>query len=74
MERGITLLHLQVIIAFGDHPLMEEKTLIQMAGRVGRKREDPYGEVVVYSQVITEAMAASQKRIQFANQHVPSLL
>lgn len=74
LERGITLLHLQVIIAFGDHPLMEEKTLIQMAGRVGRKREDPYGEVVVYSQVITEAMAASQKRIQFANQHVPSLL
>lgn len=74
LERGITLLHLQVIIAFADHPLMEEKTLIQMAGRVGRKKEDPYGEVVVFSQVITQAMETSQKRIHFANQHVSTML
>ena len=73
LERGITLVHLQVIIAFGDHPLMEEKTLIQMAGRVGRKKEDPYGEVVVFSQILTKAMDASQKRLQFANQHVSTM-
>jgi late competence protein required for DNA uptake (superfamily II DNA/RNA helicase) len=45
-----------------------------MAGRVGRKKEDPYGEVVVFSQVITQAMETSQKRIHFANQHVSTML
>jgi len=73
LERGITLVHLQVIIASADHPLMEEKTLIQMAGRVGRKKEDPYGEVILYAQVVTPAMVASYQRIEHANRALSTL-
>ena len=70
LERGITLKNLQVIIVEGDHPLMEEKTIVQMAGRVGRKKEVPYGDVIIYCQTITTAIQSSQQRIQFANGHV----
>jgi competence protein ComFA len=68
LERGITLENLQVIMYASDHPLMDEKTIIQMAGRVGRKLKSPKGEVMLIYETITDAMEASQRRIASANQ------
>jgi competence protein ComFA len=70
LERGITLKNLQVMIVESDHVLMEEKTIVQMAGRVGRKKEVPYGDVILYCQTYTNAIQSSQTRIRFANGHV----
>jgi competence protein ComFA len=67
LERGITLKHLQVIIVHSDHPLMDEKTLIQMAGRVGRKIDAPEGKVIYLAEILTESMAKSIQRIRHAN-------
>lgn len=68
LERGITLKDLQVIIVHSDHPLMDEKTLIQMAGRVGRKIDAPDGKVIYVAEVLTPSMAQSIKRLHIANQ------
>ena len=68
LERGITLAHLQVIIYASDHGLMDEKTIVQMAGRVGRKTISPKGQVILICEKISAAMEASQKRIRTANE------
>lgn len=68
LERGITLEFLQVIIYGADHPLMDEKTIVQMAGRVGRKTVSPQGKVIVICQTISPSIQASQRRIRTANE------
>jgi competence protein ComFA len=68
LERGITLKHLQVIIVHSDHPLMDEKTLVQMAGRVGRKIDAPHGKVIYVAEVFTKSMEQSIKRLRIANE------
>jgi late competence protein required for DNA uptake (superfamily II DNA/RNA helicase) len=47
---------------------MDEKTLIQMAGRVGRKIDAPDGKVIYVAEVLTPSMAQSIKRLHIANQ------
>lgn len=70
LERGITLSRLQVVIFQADHPLMNAATLIQMAGRVGRKKEDPEGDVIALVDQITPDLQAANAKIHFANQHL----
>lgn len=68
MERGITLANVQVMVLYSDHVVFDTNSLIQMAGRVGRKAEHPSGEVWFIGARITEAMQAAVKRIQYLNQ------
>lgn len=74
LERGITLKHLQVVIVHSDHPLMDEKTLIQMAGRVGRKTDAPEGKVIYLAETCTTSMAESIQRIRTANKSLQGML
>lgn len=67
MERGITLANVQVMVLYSDHPVFDANSLIQMAGRVGRKAEHPNGEVWFVGSRITEAMQAAHKRIVYLN-------
>ena len=46
LERGVTVKDLQVIVFHADSPLYDSATLIQIAGRVGRKKDAPDGEVI----------------------------
>jgi late competence protein required for DNA uptake (superfamily II DNA/RNA helicase) len=46
---------------------MDEKTLIQMAGRVGRKIDAPEGKVIYLAEILTESMEKSIQRIRHAN-------
>jgi competence protein ComFA len=73
LERGITLAKLEVVIFQADHPVYSRATLIQMAGRVGRKKEAPNGKVYLLSEAITPAMEAGDKSIRFANSHLPNM-
>lgn len=46
LERGITIKGIYVIVMLADHPVFNEASLIQMIGRVGRKKESPGGKGV----------------------------
>lgn len=70
LERGITMVGLQVIIFMADHPLYSTSTLIQMAGRVGRKKMDPQGKVIILVNKVTSDIKAAQEKITLANAYL----
>lgn len=67
LERGVTVKNLQVIIYQADHELYDESTLIQIAGRVGRKSDAKDGEVLFLANKKTEAMVSAIEKINEAN-------
>ncbi|MDR2735963.1 MAG: DEAD/DEAH box helicase, partial [Gracilibacteraceae bacterium] len=67
LERGITLDKVQVIVVWADHPLFDERTLVQMAGRAGRRRENPDGEVVFLAGRCSKAMGGAKGWIEEQN-------
>lgn len=74
LERGITVKGLQVIIIDADHPLYNEFALVQIAGRVGRKKEDAFGEVYFLSDKITKEMENACNTIKECNKNLQSML
>ena len=67
LERGITIEDVQVIVYQGQHPLFDEKTLIQIAGRVGRKPLHPTGKVYILTTMRTKAISQCIKTIKRLN-------
>ena len=49
LERGVTIPRSDVYIMDADSSLFDEASLVQMAGRAGRSKEDPAGTVVFAS-------------------------
>src|SRR5574344_2954204 len=55
LERGVTIKDLQVIVTSADEAkIYSSSTLIQIAGRAGRKMEAPDGEVIFLAEKPTE--------------------
>lgn len=73
MERGVTLANVQVMVLYCDHVIFDANSLIQMAGRVGRKAEHPTGEVWFVGARITEAMREALERIRYLNRQARKL-
>lgn len=46
LERGVTVKDLQVIVFLADHKIYDRYSLIQIAGRAGRKKDAPEGRVI----------------------------
>jgi competence protein ComFA len=46
LERGVTVKDLQIIVFFANHNVYNQYSLIQIAGRAGRKKEAPEGKVI----------------------------
>lgn len=67
LERGITLSRIQVVVLAADHSLFDERALVQMAGRVGRTKDNPGGKVVFISKQMTPAMKTAVKWIEEQN-------
>ena len=67
LERGVTLKNLQVIVFDSDSNLYEKSTLIQIAGRVGRTKDAPNGEVIFMGKRKTKDMVAAIKEIERCN-------
>lgn len=67
LERGVTVKNLQVIIFDADSNLYDSASLIQIAGRVGRKLESPTGEVILYGSYLTDDIKRCQDEIQRHN-------
>ncbi|MDD3809348.1 MAG: helicase-related protein [Erysipelotrichaceae bacterium] len=67
LERGITIANVQVLVIEGDHPTYSLETLIQICGRVGRKKEYPGGEVKIYARRQTKEIRQCIQAIKKAN-------
>ena len=67
LERGVTVKNLQVIIFNSDHVLYTSQALIQISGRVGRKKDYPTGEVIFIASKKTKEMEECVREIELAN-------
>lgn len=67
LERGVTVKNLQVIVFRADHEIYDEYSLVQIAGRVGRKYDAPKGEVIFIASKETEAIKNSIETIKSKN-------
>lgn len=67
LERGVTIKDLQVIVFNAHNPIFDQKTLIQISGRVGRKSDAYEGEVIFLSDYKTEDMEKAIQEIITAN-------
>ena len=68
LERGITIENLQVLIFNAHHPLFNQKALVQISGRVGRKLSAPEGEVIFLANEITREMEGAIADTKSKNQ------
>ncbi len=68
LERGVTVRNLQVIICQSDHKIYEKGTLIQISGRVGRKKDAPTGEVIFLCEKINNEMYQAINEIRRSNE------
>jgi len=73
LERGVTVKNAQVIIYHAEHPIYQKGTLVQISGRVGRKKDAPEGEVIYLANKETEDMARSIYEIKRANKNLQNL-
>lgn len=74
LERGITVKDLQVIVFHADNQIYDDHSLIQIAGRAGRKKDAPEGEVIFFAKEKTKYMQKAIDDIKTANQSLQDLL
>ncbi len=67
LERGVTFAAVDVVVFQADHLVFDEASLVQIAGRVGRKKEAPDGECVFLATSKKKHLGACVERIQYAN-------
>ena len=68
LERGVTFKNLQVIVTDSEEEdIYDSATLIQIAGRVGRKFDAPTGDVIFLAQKVTKSMEDAINEIKFCN-------
>lgn len=73
LERGITLPGIQVAVLEADHPVFDERALVQMAGRVGRASESPGGNVLFIAHKQSKAMKRAIEWIEEQNKQALGL-
>ena len=74
LERGVTVANLQAIITNSDHFVYDSGTLIQIAGRAGRKKEAPEGEVIFIAKRKTDEMVEAINKINESNKALSNML
>ena len=74
LERGITMKDLQVIIFNADHAIYDDHSLVQIAGRAGRKKDAPEGEVIFIARKETEHIKRAIQDINAANKTLQDML
>lgn len=67
LERGVTFKHVWVIIIAADDPIYTAASLVQIAGRVGRAKDDSSGLVLYCYHRYTKNIRSSIKQIKEMN-------
>lgn len=73
LERGVTIENLQVVIYDADNNIYDKAALVQISGRVGRKKKAPDGRVIFLANKITKPMREAIDEIKYKNESVQSL-
>lgn len=60
LRKRVTIKGLQVIIYGADHAVYDTASLVQISGRVGRKKEESDGEVIF---IVTKRMRQSKQQL-----------
>lgn len=63
LERGITIPKVQVAVIGAEQSIFTKSALIQIGGRVGRSKETPDGDFILFHHGITYAMDDAKKEI-----------
>lgn len=67
LERGVTFPSVDVLILNGSHEVFDEAAIVQIAGRAGRSKADPKGEVVIFHEGLTDHLLAALDTIKEMN-------
>ncbi|WP_410770652.1 helicase-related protein [Fontibacillus sp. BL9] len=67
LERGVTVPKSDVYILDADSELFDEASLVQMAGRAGRSKDDPQGIIVFVSTEWTRSQRGAVRQIRRMN-------
>ena len=73
LERGITVKNLQVIVFHADNYIYDDHALVQIAGRAGRKKDAPEGEVIFIGKTKTKYMEKAISDIITANKALQNM-
>jgi len=68
LERGVTIINIDVAVLGAGHDVYEESALVQISGRVGRSPKYPQGEIIFFHGGITKSMDAARNQIKRMNQ------
>lgn len=74
LERGVTVKGIQVIIYKADERIYDSAALIQIAGRVGRKKDAANGDVIFLCSKKTRSMEKAIQEIKRCNAHLQTVL
>lgn len=67
LERGVTFINVHVMVIMAHHPVFDESSLVQIAGRVGRHKLYPKGDVFFITSQDSEEVNACIHTLQNAN-------
>ena len=74
LERGVTVKDLQVIVFHADNSIYDTASLIQIAGRAGRRKEAPEGEVIFFAKRINKHIQGAIDDINANNKILQNML
>lgn len=67
LERGVTIVNVQVAVLGAEENVFTESALVQIAGRAGRNTDHPKGDVMYFHYGKTEEMVAARRHIETMN-------
>lgn len=67
LERGVTIIDIDVAIIAAHHEVFEESALVQISGRVGRSPKYPHGDIIFFHSGVTMAMDRAREQIKRMN-------
>ncbi|CAI2573905.1 ComF operon protein 1 [Apilactobacillus kunkeei] len=73
LERGVTFPGIDVIVFGAEDEVFSTSSLVQIAGRVGRKLDRPTGEVLFLAEENTLAIKSAINQIKYMNKKAKKL-
>ncbi|MEH7109910.1 DEAD/DEAH box helicase [Bacillus sp. JJ1764] len=67
LERGVTFPNIDVVVVGAEEAIFSESALVQIAGRAGRSKDFPYGDVTFFHYGKTSEMLKAKKQIMSMN-------